>query len=102
MSCNGCADRGKACAMSDLIDTPEHVGQTSGAITGFIFGAKAGTAVVPVAGTFVGGIIGAVIGLGLGGELGKGLAYGGQAIVRGTTNRGNGDPAPTKLATTKS
>jgi hypothetical protein len=84
--------------LSDLIDTPEHVGQTSGAVTGFVIGAKAGTAVMPVAGTFVGAVVGALIGAGLGGPLAKGLAYGGEAIVRG---RRHDDSPPTPLATAK-
>jgi phage tail tape-measure protein len=74
--------------MSDLIETSEQVGRAAGGVTGFVAGAQAGTAVIPIpaVGTFLGGVVGALVGVGLGGPLAKGLALGGRAIVRGTNH----------------
>jgi len=63
--------------MSELFDSPKHIGRAAGGVTGFVS-----------------------IGVGLGGPIAEGLAFGGRAIVRGATHRTTVAPTPVPAAAT--
>jgi len=88
--------------MSELFDSPKHIGRAAGGVTGFVSGVHAGTIALPIpgVGSFVGGVVGALIGVGLGGPIAEGLAFGGRAIVRGATHRTTVAPTPVPAAAT--
>jgi hypothetical protein len=87
--------------MSELFDSPKHIGRAAGGVTGFVSGVHAGTIALPIpgVGSFVGGVVGALVGVGLGGPIAEGLAFGGRAIVRGATHRAPGPTAVPAAAT---
>ncbi len=72
--------------MADVLETPEQVGRAAGGITGIIYGAHAGTVVLPVVGTFLGAVFGALIGAGLGAPLGRVAATGTKAVARSASD----------------
>ena len=71
--------------MARLLESGEDVGRAAGGLTGFYYGVGAGTAVLPVVGTFVGGVLGALVGAGIGAPLGRAVSSGAKAVVRGAS-----------------